>query len=114
MSQQSLKQASIRAVTGYAEHYEGDWHRLFDYAAIPAGHFDERMLMWINGQLSTAYTNLPEAQQAFAAFFGAFNWSSLGTFDASGGGTPPPTEDGRASINLNNRLNTYPFIIGWH
>jgi hypothetical protein len=29
--------------------------------------------------MGTAYTGLPEAQQAYATLLGAFNWSSLGT-----------------------------------
>lgn len=100
MSQQGLRQASIRAVTGSAETYEGDWHRLFDLAGISAGSenlvtgafeplsFNERMLLWINLKLSAAYSFLAEAQQALADANSAWNFSSLGTFDAStGGGT---------------------------
>lgn len=93
MSQQGLRQASVRAVTGSAETYEGDWHRLFTLSGITTGNtdatgvfrpatFDERFLLWINFRLSRTFTNLPEAMQAFAAAAGAFNWSSLGTFDA--------------------------------
>lgn len=97
-TQQGARQASIRAVTGSAESYEGDWHRLFDLAGISAGStsgvtgvysphsFDERLLLWINLKLSAAYTNLPEAMQALAVYGGAYNFSSLGTFDASTGG----------------------------
>jgi hypothetical protein len=99
MSQQGLRQASVRAVTGTAFTYEGDWHALFDHAGIPAGQadsqgvyrpatYDERLLLWINDAMSRVFTNLPEAQQAFAAANGAYNWSSLGTFDASSGGAP--------------------------
>jgi hypothetical protein len=83
MSQQGLRQASIRAVTGSAETYEGDWHRLFDLADIPAGPFNGRMLAWINIKLSAAYTNLAEAQQSLADANAAFNFASMGTFDAS-------------------------------
>lgn len=89
MSQRGLQQASIRAVTGSAETYEGDWHRLFDRDGIPVGHFNERMLRWINARLSAAYTSIVEAQAAMAALEGAYNWSSLGAFDASGGSYTP-------------------------
>ncbi len=82
MSQQGLRQASVRAVTGTSEHYEGDWHALFDLAGIPAGQFNERLLQWINLRLSAAYTFLDSAMQALADANGAFNFSSLGTFDA--------------------------------
>lgn len=84
---QGARQASIRAVTGSAEALEGDWHRLFDLAGIPANDgFNGRLLRWINLKLTATYTNLPEAMQALATYAGAFNFSSLGTFDASTGG----------------------------
>lgn len=89
MSQQGLRQASVRAVTGTAETYEGDWHALFDQAGIPAGHYNERLLQWINLKLSAAYALLDEAMAALAAASGVFNFASLGTFDASTGGGPP-------------------------
>lgn len=82
MSQQGLRQASVRAVTGSAESYEGDWHRLFTRAGIPAGTFNERLLRWINLKLSWHYTVLSDAQNALAAAFGAASFASLGTFNA--------------------------------
>jgi len=85
MSNQSLKQASIRAVTGTTGTYEEDWHALFDLAGISGGAFNERLLAYINYKLSSSYNNLPSAMQAFAADNGAYNWDSLGTFDASEG-----------------------------
>lgn len=88
MSQQALRQASVRAVTGTTSTYEGDWMALFDAASIPAGPFDGRMLAWINLKLTTAYIELNGAMQALADANTAFNFSSLGTFNAStGGGT---------------------------
>lgn len=85
MSQQGLRQASIRAVTGSTtnETYDGDWHKLFDRASIPAGTLDERLLRWINAKLTKSYTSLPEAMQALATANGAWNFSSMGTFDAT-------------------------------
>lgn len=79
MSQQSLLQASIRAITGTQNTFEGDWHALFDLDGVPAGMFDGRLLRWINLQLGSSYTNLPEAQGAYATAQGAYNWSSLGS-----------------------------------
>lgn len=81
-----LKQASVRAVTSTTENYEGDWHALFTLASIPAGPFDQRLLAWLNIKLSATYTNLPAAMQALATSLGIYNWSSIGTFDASTGG----------------------------
>jgi hypothetical protein len=85
-----LKQASVRAVTGTALDYNGDWSALFTSAGIPASlGWNERMLLWINAQLSTSYTSLPQAQQAFAVNAGAYDWSSMGTFTASSTPTAP-------------------------
>lgn len=85
MSQQGYRQASIRAVTGSTtdETYEGDWHKLFDRASVPAGMFNERLLRWINAKLTKSYADLGEAVQALAAANGAYNFSSMGTFDAT-------------------------------
>lgn len=82
-SQQGLRQASVRAVTGTALTNEGDWGALFDAAGIPQGDFNGRMLTWLNLKLSTAYADVNQALQALAEANAAFNFSSLGTFDAS-------------------------------
>lgn len=82
MSQQGYRQASVRAVTGTAGTYEGDFHALFDGQSIPAGDFNGRFLQWINLKLSKSYTSLPEAMQALADANGAANFSSLGTSSA--------------------------------
>lgn len=82
MSQQGYRQASVRAVTGTANTYEGDWHALFDANSLPAGTFNERLLRYINLKLTATYANLEEAMQAFATAKGAANFSSLGTFTA--------------------------------
>ncbi|WP_395443558.1 hypothetical protein [Caulobacter sp. UC70_42] len=85
MSQQGYRQASIRAITGSTtdETYEGDWHKLFDLASIPAGTFNERLLQWINAKLTKSYTDVNEAMQALATANGAYNFSSMGSFDAT-------------------------------
>jgi hypothetical protein len=82
-----LRQATVRAATGTALDYNGDWHALFDQAGIAPGPFNGRMLAWVNVQLSAAYTSLPGALDAFAISQGAPNWSSLGTFAIGGGGS---------------------------
>jgi len=76
---QSARQATIRSYTDTAESYEGDWHAAFTLDDIPLGPFDERLLAWINYQLSASYTELNGAMQAYAAGQGAYNWSSMGT-----------------------------------
>lgn len=79
MTNQSLQQASVRALTGTTYGYNGDWHALFDLDGIPVGPWDQRMLAWINQQLPAEYTGLPDALAAFAAANGAASWNSLGT-----------------------------------
>lgn len=107
MSQQGLRQASVRAVTGTALTYEGDWHALFDKAGIAAGDFDGRLLRWINGRLSASHTELNGAMQAFAASQGAPGWSAMGTFSAAAGFTKvaaglPLLAIGDSQINYGN------------
>lgn len=82
MSNQSLRQASVRAVTGTSGTYEEDFHALFTLAGIPAGVFNERLFRWLNMQLGDAYTTLPDAMKAFAVLRGADIFGSVGTFTA--------------------------------
>lgn len=79
MSNHSGVQAAIRAETGTAHPYNGDWLALFTADSIPDGTFNERMLAWINFKLSATHTSLPEAQQAFAEDQGFTNWSAMNT-----------------------------------
>lgn len=83
---QGDRQAAVRASTGTALDYNGDWSALFDQAGIAAGDWNGRMLAWINAQLSASYASVPTAMQAYAASQSAPNWSSMGTFTISGGG----------------------------
>lgn len=79
MSNHSALQAAIRVSTGTALDYNGDWSALFDKDGIAAGSWNGRMLAWINAELLTSYTSLPEAQQAYAVAKGFTNWSSINT-----------------------------------
>lgn len=87
MSNQSLRQASVRAVTGTTGTYEGDWHALFTSEGIAAGPYNQRLLAWINARLSASYTTLSGAKAAFAAAEGVGRFNEVGTFDASGSNT---------------------------
>jgi len=80
MTQQGLRQASARELSGFATetNYNEDLTRLFDAQGVPAGTFNERQLRWINGSMAASYTNLNEAMQAYAESQGAYNWSSMG------------------------------------
>ena len=86
MSQQSLRQASVRAVTSTTLTYEGDYHALFDSLGIAAGQFNERLLAYINTYLGTSYTELNGAMAALAADQGASVFQAIGTYTANGGG----------------------------
>jgi len=83
MSQQGLRQASVRLVTGTTSTYEGDFHALFDGDLIPNGPFNQRLLAWINAKLSQSNTDVNQAMQSLADANSAYNFSSMGTFDAS-------------------------------
>lgn len=86
MVNQGDVQASVRARSGSTDGlaYNGDWHALWDAETIDAGTFNERMLAWLNVELSPAvYTNVAEAMQAYAESLGFANWPSM---DAIGAG----------------------------
>ena len=82
MSNQSLKQASVRSVTGTSCTYEEDWHALFTLAGVPTGVFNERLFRWLNMQLGDGYSTLPDAMRAFASSVSADSWDQVGTFTA--------------------------------
>lgn len=83
MSQQESRQAAIRAVTGTAYDYNGDWQALFDLRGIAAGPFNQRLLTWINARLGASYTEINGAMAALAAFYGVDGFQQIGTFDAA-------------------------------
>lgn len=83
MSNQGLRQASVRAITETESTYEGDFHALFDMAEISAGTFNGRLLSWINLMLDESYTEINSAMSAFAIANNVSSWNELGTFDAS-------------------------------
>lgn len=85
MSQQGARQQSARDLYYAATlvmldgTYDNDTKALFDSTTGASGTtYNESLLLYINGFLGTSYTNLPEAQQKFAEFLGAYNFSSLG------------------------------------
>lgn len=71
---------AIRSYTSTTGTLVEDWHALFDGDSIADGTYNERLLAWINSVLGETYTNLAEAQQAFAADQGFDRWSSMNTF----------------------------------
>lgn len=82
MTQQGLRQKTVRALTGRALTYVGDWHALFDQEGIPAGTYEGRQLRWLNQVMGTSYDDIREARQVFAEQNGAFNWQSMGEFES--------------------------------
>lgn len=59
--------------------YGDDWSALFDQDGIPSGDWNGRMINWINFKLTTSYTSLVEAQNAFASSQGFTNWGAMNT-----------------------------------
>lgn len=103
MTNQSDRQADVRASTGTLLTYEGDYLALFDQASIPAGDFNGRFLKWINQRLGTSFTEINGAKTALAVSAGAPTWDGLGagaiaaftTFD-------PATKTAGAALSNNN------------
>lgn len=85
MTNQSDLQASVRALTGTAWTYEGDFEALFDGASIPKTDFNGRLLAWINQTLGAGYTEINGAKQAYASALGFYNWNALNTVDPNPG-----------------------------
>jgi hypothetical protein len=85
MTQQGLRQASARNLSGFTTgtNYNEDLLRLFDAQSVPAGTFDERQLRWINARLGSSYTDLREAMHVYATGQGAYNWSAMGALEAA-------------------------------
>lgn len=87
MSNQSARQASVRAVTGTAFTYEGDWHALFTASGIPDGDFNGRFLQWLNARIPEPKTNLVDAMASYAINVAQVSsWSEVREI----GGLPPP------------------------
>lgn len=74
---QEERQQDIRDATSTSGNIGEDWHALFDSAGIASGSLNERLLMWINAELSASYTSLPATKQAYAENQGVANWDSL-------------------------------------
>jgi|TARA_B110000211_G_scaffold232558_1_gene296578 hypothetical protein len=74
------RQIAIRAVTSTTALHNEDWIALFNTRSITAGTFNERLLKYINGELTTSYTDVNLAIQAFATDQSDYNFSSMGTF----------------------------------
>lgn len=79
MSNQSLRQASVRALTGTSGTYEEDWMALFDQDGIQSGTFNERLYAWLAGKTGLAGRTIDELMHAYAVSQGVSNWGALGT-----------------------------------
>lgn len=85
MSQQSLRHASFRAISGTTGMYEEDARAAFEVeATIPTNAtFNEAFILWLQARLSSTKTNLSELMHDFAVSQGFDNWNSLGEFSAA-------------------------------
>jgi hypothetical protein len=77
LSNQGLLQDSIRGITSTTHVFNGDWLALFALSNITTGTWDERCLAWINVEMSASYTNLADAQHAYAVSQGFDRWSDM-------------------------------------
>ena len=75
-----MVQVSLNGATGKTGMFDKSWEQLWDHKGMPAGFWNERMLLWINARLGTSYTNLPQAQQAFAVSLDVANYNFIGSF----------------------------------
>ena len=77
MSNQSNLQASIRSATSTTLDFNGDFMKEFANSSTGGVTYNEKLLAWINGELSTSYTNINEAMQAFAVSKSRNNWNAV-------------------------------------
>lgn len=77
---QGLRQAVIRASTGTALDYNGDWMAKFTADGIADGPFNQRFVAWLQTKLDSSNTNLDGLKDAYATTKGAGSWNELGTF----------------------------------
>jgi hypothetical protein len=79
--------AAVRGETGTSGTYLEDWHALFTADGIAAGPFNQRMIGWVNLTLTTSYTSLNDAMNAFAIDQGFERWTDMNTFTLGPGAT---------------------------
>ena len=77
MSHQSNLQASILRATSTTLDVNGDFMKEFDDSSTGGVTFNEKLLAWINGELSASHTNINEAMQAFAVSKSRNNWNAV-------------------------------------
>lgn len=89
MTNQSDRQASVRATTGTTLTLNGDWIALFDAVGAAAGTFNERMIDYARIKTGTTYSNINEGMDAIAVSEGYDRWDSMATFTPGAGGAAP-------------------------
>lgn len=98
MSNQSLRQALIRALTGTEGTYNEDWIALFDLAGIPDGSFNERLFLWLEQETGLSGLSLPELMVAYAVLQGVATWNELGQLVLDGSVTGTGTLVAQAAV----------------
>lgn len=76
---QSTFQDALRASTSTTGSWNSDWLAQFAKDGKTTGTWNERCLAWINAELVQSYTNLPQAQTAYAVAKGFRSWSDMNT-----------------------------------
>lgn len=77
---QEGRQIAVRSNTSTTYDHNSDWHALFTSAGIAAGPWNARMIAWVNATLSTSYTNLNDAMNAFAIGKGYESFADMNDF----------------------------------
>ena len=77
MTNQSSLQASIRSATSTTHTFNGDFMKEFADSSTGGVTFNEKLLAWINGELSTSYTNINSAMVAFAVSKSKTSWHNV-------------------------------------
>ena len=77
MSNQSNLQAAIRSATSTTLDFNGDFMKEFADSSTGGVTFNEKLLAWINGEVTASHTNINAAMQAFAVSKSRNNWNAV-------------------------------------
>lgn len=73
-------QDAVRTATSTTHQWQNDWRALFTIDSITEGNtWNEKMLKWINTELSTSYVGVTQALQEYAVAKGFTRFNSMNT-----------------------------------
>jgi hypothetical protein len=74
---QEEQHIDLRASTSTARDFNSDWLAQFAKDLITTGSINERMLAWLNAELSASHTSLNAAMAAYAAGGSFTRWNDI-------------------------------------